>query len=70
MCIDMPTAVECLCCLGVDNVKERVKTAQLKCITQHEGFIGNCLNIYVLEASYYEFIQEEGPFGDDEDSHE
>ena len=39
---------------------------ELKCITEHIGFIGNCLNPYVLEGSIYEFVQKEGPFGDDE----
>jgi uncharacterized protein YfeS len=38
----------------------------LDCITEHPGFQSNCLDIYVLEASYYEFIQRDGPLGDDE----
>ena len=40
---------------------------EYKCIIEHPGFMSNCLDIYVLEASVYEFVQDNGPLGDDED---
>ena len=36
------------------------------CISEHPGFEGNCLNPWVLEASVYEFVFEDGPLGDDQ----
>ena len=31
-----------------------------KCITEHPGFLSNCLDIYVLEVSFYEFVSKKG----------
>ena len=52
------------------NISSRLQGTMFKCITEHPGFLSNCLDIYVLEASFYEFCQQEGPPGDDELLHE
>ncbi|XP_062585136.1 uncharacterized protein LOC134246797 [Saccostrea cucullata] len=38
------------------------------CITEHEGF-ANCLNRWVLETSFYEYLQENGPLEENEFVH-
>jgi len=35
------------------------------CITEHPGFKSNCLDKYVLLTTRYEYIQADGPIGDD-----
>ena len=37
------------------NISSRLQGTMFKCITEHPGFLSNCLDIYVLEASFYEF---------------
>ena len=61
----MPTARECKCCHYYSRVVDKIQDGHT-CITEHPGFASNCLDIYVLEHSVYEFLQEEGPIGDDE----
>ena len=41
------------------------KTTAFQCITETPGFQGNCLNDDVLEASIYEFVEQEGLVGDE-----
>ena len=65
----MPTEKENICCQSIAKVKSRI-TGKLECITQTRGFDGNCLNLDVLEVSYFEFVDRNGPFGDEEESHE
>lgn len=56
----MPTLKECKCCRDTNIVDGKIESEDLTCITEHDGFVGNCLNVHVLETSYYEFIQTEG----------
>jgi hypothetical protein len=35
-------------------VDGKIEEVGLACITQHEGFVVNCLNQYVVETSFYE----------------
>lgn len=35
------------------------------CITDHSGFISNCLDKDVIEVSFYHYVQQQGPFDDD-----
>lgn len=35
-------------------VDGKIEEVGLTCITQHEGFVVNCLNQYVMETSLYE----------------
>ena len=65
----MDTNEECLCCQEVAPISEKMEDKHLKCITEHDGFRGNCLNIDVLEVSMYEFIDRDGPLDDNEPIH-
>ncbi|XP_035984146.1 P2X purinoceptor 7-like [Fundulus heteroclitus] len=65
-CVIMPTVDECKCCTETHLVDQEVESAGLQCITLHEGFQGNCLNQYVLKASFVEFLEGHGPLGNDE----
>lgn len=69
-CITMDTARECKCCLDIADVCSRMKDDTYGCIIQHPSFVVNCLNHYVLDISYYEYIQDNGPLGNDEPIHE
>jgi hypothetical protein len=66
----MDKGVECLCCHEIPQVKEKIDSKGLKCITEHEGFHGNCLNVDVLSVSLYEFTESDGPIDDNEPIHE
>jgi hypothetical protein len=54
----MVNAIECKCCQELDKIVG--KTGEGKCITQHEGVEGVCLNVYVLETAYYIYRQQYG----------
>lgn len=56
-------ARECRCCLGIPEEAGKVHQEKLKCITGHESFkvTSNCLNHNVLQLSYFEYIQDNGP---------
>ncbi|XP_060069478.1 P2X purinoceptor 7-like [Ylistrum balloti] len=66
MCSHMSTEDERKCCQDMSILEE--KLTDIGCITQHEGFIANCLNMHVLETSYYEYAETHGP-GRQEDIH-
>ena len=57
---------ECICCQEVGPASEKKDDAHLQCITDHEGFIGNCLNRHVIEVSLYAFVKRDGPIDDNE----
>ncbi|KAH3865553.1 hypothetical protein DPMN_028593 [Dreissena polymorpha] len=44
--------------------------AGVKCIPEHTGFKANCLHPDVIEVSFYEFLDVNGPIGDEEPIHE
>ncbi|XP_063403855.1 P2X purinoceptor 7-like [Mytilus trossulus] len=69
-CAAMPTVDECLCCKEVGPVAEKMEDEDLDCITDHEGFTGNCLNRHVIEVSLYDFVERQGPIDDNEPIHE
>ncbi|XP_014678076.1 PREDICTED: uncharacterized protein LOC106817880 [Priapulus caudatus] len=54
-CALMATMKENVCCRQSSNFRKKIETMGHKCITEHPGFQSNCLDIYVLEATYYEF---------------
>ena len=62
----MPTARECKCCHFYAAIEPSLKETEVNCITEHEGFMANCLNRWVLETSFYEYIQENGPLEENE----
>ncbi|XP_069124469.1 uncharacterized protein [Argopecten irradians] len=55
-CTPMPTSEERKCCHDMDILQEKLEG--IECTTQHEGFAANCLNIHVLETSFYEYAEE------------
>ena len=57
----MPTAVERSCCKKNPIVNGKIEAANLTCITEHEGFRVICLNVHVLELSFYDFVLKSGP---------
>ena len=59
----MGTTAECTAISAVDNIRD---SSDIKCITHHQTFIDNCLNLRVLEVSLYVYIQSEGPLDDNE----
>ena len=69
-CVSQPSTAESLCCHEVDLVDRQREELDLMCITKHPGFVGNCINQYVVETSFYEFLANYGHVGDDEPVHE
>ena len=66
----MATHRENKCCRRNNAVVGKIEESQLKCITEHEGFVVNCLNRYVMETSYYQYIEENGPDDENQAIHE
>ena len=56
-CIVMPTSRECVCCAEIEEVTERMQEGphEVTCITEHEGFEPVCLNVWVLQAAYFQY---------------
>ena len=57
----MPTREECICCHGLRAVNDKRLEKGVHCITDSTGFQANCLDLDVLETSYYEFREVHGP---------
>uniref|UniRef100_M3XJS4 P2X purinoreceptor 7 intracellular domain-containing protein n=1 Tax=Latimeria chalumnae TaxID=7897 RepID=M3XJS4_LATCH len=68
-CQPMPTRPESICCREVSELSSKI-THDMRCITQLSGFQVNCLDPEVLELSFYEYLEYEGPIGDAEQIHE
>ncbi|XP_061635875.1 uncharacterized protein LOC133481026 [Phyllopteryx taeniolatus] len=64
-CHPQPAGLESVCCQDLSAVAERL-TVGMSCLIEHEGFEANCLNQYVLETSFWEYIQTNGPIGDED----
>lgn len=56
----MTTARECNCCHFYPAIDPRLKETTVKCITEHEGCVGNCLNSWVLETPVDEYLHKNG----------
>ena len=69
-CVPMDDINMCLCCHESDMVNYQREELDLQCITKHPGFVGNCINEYVLETSFWEYLADYGHVGDDEPVHE
>ena len=65
----MPQATDEMstCCHEKDPAKRLVDNLDLQCIIQHPGYDGNCLNEWVVETSFCEFLDGYGRVGDDEE---
>ena len=61
----MPKAQDDICCRSTKKIIDYIP-ADLLCITDCPGFRDNCLNRNVLEASRWEYMEQNGPFGDDQ----
>ena len=53
----------------MDKVLDMMEEFNIKCMTMHEGFIGNCLNRYVILAALYAYVQGISPIDDNELPH-
>ena len=62
----MTTPEECICCVEVPTVHSQMLSEDMQCITDSDIFISNCLNRHVLHVSMYEFLENVGPFDDNE----
>ncbi|XP_056021417.1 uncharacterized protein LOC125664129 [Ostrea edulis] len=65
-CIAMPTRRESKCCHAFSTIVPRLEEMGVSCITDHGGFVANCLNRWVLETLYYEYFQDNGPLEEGE----
>lgn len=65
-CEPMTTSEECTCCSNVSAVSFHMQPEDLQCITEHEVFVANCLNRHVLQVSMYAYLENVGPFDDNE----
>ena len=56
------TSIECICCHEVDSIikKMYMYESELSCITEHEGFEAVCLNLWVIQAAYFNYQQHYG----------
>ncbi|XP_061166764.1 P2X purinoceptor 7-like [Saccostrea echinata] len=70
-CQQMGTITECVCCVELPAINTSFReSSDLECITHHQTFIDNYLNVRVLEVSLHDYIQREGPLDDNEPIHE
>ena len=65
----MPTIFEQVCCKDHKPMLTKIAEDSLDCLVDHQGFRDNCLSPYVLESSYFEFVLNDGPIGDNEPIH-
>ena len=58
----MSTVLECVCCREHDKITQKMEQDGVSdlCITQHPGFSAVCLNVWVLQAAYFQYHQEHG----------
>ncbi|KAH3818144.1 hypothetical protein DPMN_119740 [Dreissena polymorpha] len=66
----MPTAHERRCCQSTNIVDGKAEAEGVPCITLQEGCQVNCLNIHVLETSFYEYKHDYGPREEGQQIHE
>ncbi|XP_072166822.1 uncharacterized protein [Diadema setosum] len=61
-CTPMPTVEESKCCKELQQIVTRMDEypEELGCITAHPGFQTVCLNQWVLETAYNQYIQQYG----------
>ena len=57
-CDFMPSSAECICCKEIAQMVAKIGEANdtaVTCITGHPGFEGVCLNVWVLQAAYFQY---------------
>ena len=66
----MATNRESLCCCEIDRIVEKKENeSEIQCIVNHEGFNAVCLDLWVLQASYFSYRQRYGD-ADDKEPHQ
>nr|XP_014347582.1 PREDICTED: uncharacterized protein LOC106704635 isoform X2 [Latimeria chalumnae] len=68
-CTMMPTLVESVCCQEIQPVKSKIRDP-MKCITESKRFRVTCIQPDSVETLFYEYLEIEGPNGDEEEIHE
>ena len=55
----METNRECVCCKEIPKILEKMSKMEVpvNCITEHPGFDGVCLNVWVLQTAYSQYRQ-------------
>lgn len=59
----METNAECVCCREIFEMVAKTDEANdpsILCITRQPGFNAVCLNVWVLQAAYFQYRQEHG----------
>ena len=59
----MPTNEECVCCREIPKICVKIDdlgSSSIVCITDHPGFNSVCLDVWVLQAAYFQYKQEYG----------
>ena len=59
----MPTRRECVCCYDIPEVLRKMQempAGSVTSITNHPGFDNVCLDIWVLQAASYNYLQQYG----------
>ena len=54
----MGTDVESFCCQESARIAEKMEEyseTTLTCVTEHPGFVANCLNSWVLDVAYLQY---------------
>ena len=61
-CVAMTTSHENICCSEVDRVVEKKEegSSAVSCIIDHEGFHSVCLDVWVLQKTYFNYRQHYG----------
>ena len=60
------TTAECVFWTEIPAVINIRDSLDIKCITHHQTFKDNCLNLKVLEVSLYDYVQSRGPLDNNE----
>ncbi|KAL3884830.1 hypothetical protein ACJMK2_024931 [Sinanodonta woodiana] len=56
-------------CRSPSISEEKIEECSLTCIINQDGFIASCLNIHFLETSFYEYVQVNGRFNENDQIH-
>ena len=66
----MPSGRESVCCHSIREVNNKRIEKHVGCIMESSRFISNCLDIDVLETSYYKFRKANKPREENQPIHE
>ncbi len=66
----MESVSENVCCHTYSKMVDRMSDTNVQCITEHPAFNSICLDKWNLEECAYQYVEEEGPLGDEEQTHE